>query len=193
MTREGGSAMTPAPRGSSRTPARSTRSAAATAKAPGRATTSAAEQRSTTRASGDRSASASGAAQVSLPVKVGESAWSGEEVAAIRATIDADMRALREEIAAAEAEVAGLMRQSGDGAGDDEADAGSKTLEREHEMSLANNAREMLMQNQRALERLDNGTYGVCENCGQPIGKLRLEAAPRATLCVTCKTKQERR
>ena len=44
-----------------------------------------------------------------------------------------------------------------------------------------------------ARTRIDDGTYGVCESCGNPIGKLRLQAAPRATLCVPCKTKQERR
>jgi DnaK suppressor protein len=50
----------------------------------------------------------------------------------------------------------------------------------------------MLRQAEHALERLDAGTYGTCENCGNPIGKGRLQAFPRATLCVTCKTKQER-
>jgi DnaK suppressor protein len=85
------------------------------------------------------------------------------------------------------------MRDSGDGAGDDQADAGAKTYEREQEISLANNAREMLEQTEHALERLDNGTYGICESCGSPIGKLRLQAAPRATLCLPCKIKQERR
>ncbi len=68
------------------------------------------------------------------------------------------------------------MRDSGDGAGDDQADAGAKTFEREQEISLANNSREMLEQNEHALERLDNGTYGICESCGNPIGKLRLQA-----------------
>ena len=57
----------------------------------------------------------------------------------------------------------------------------------------ADNAREMLRQNEHALERLDDGTYGICESCGQPIGKLRLQAAPRATLCMPCKQKEERR
>ena len=128
-----------------------------------------------------------------LAVREGDTAWTAAEIKAIQATIEADMQVLREEIALAQAEVAGLMRQSGDGAGDDQADAGSKTLEREQEMSLANNAREMLDQDQRALDRIADGTYGICESCGNPIGKLRLEAAPRATLCVPCKTKQERR
>ena len=70
------------------------------------------------------------------------------------------------------------MRDSGDGAGDDQADAGAKTYEREQEISLANNAREMLEQIEHALERIDDGTYGICESCGNPIGKLRLQAVP---------------
>jgi DnaK suppressor protein len=86
-----------------------------------------------------------------------------------------------------------LMRDSGDGAGDDQADAGAKTYEREQELALAENARELLRQNEHALMRLDDGSYGICESCGQPIGKLRLQAAPRATLCMPCKKKQERR
>jgi len=73
------------------------------------------------------------------------------------------------------------------------ADAGTKTFEREHEMSLANNARELLLQNERALARLHDGTYGICEHCGNPIGKLRLQAFPRATLCMSCKQLEERR
>lgn len=126
-------------------------------------------------------------------VKEGEDPWTPSEIAAIRARLEDDMASLRAEVSEAEREVAALMRQSGDGAGDDQADAGSMTLEREQEMSLANNAREMLEQGRHALDRLDNGSYGTCESCGQAIGKLRLEAAPRATLCVPCKSKQERR
>jgi DnaK suppressor protein len=51
----------------------------------------------------------------------------------------------------------------------------------------------MLTQTEHALERISDGTYGVCESCGQPIGKNRLMAFPRATLCLTCKQKEERR
>ena len=45
----------------------------------------------------------------------------------------------------------------------------------------------------RALARIDDGTYGVCESCGNAIGKMRLMAFPRATLCLTCKQREERR
>ena len=86
-----------------------------------------------------------------------------------------------------------MLADASDNAGDDQADTGSKTFEREHEMSLANNARDMLVQVERALHRIDDGTYGICERCGNPIGKARLQAFPRATLCVTCKQSEERR
>jgi len=100
---------------------------------------------------------------------------------------------LRAEIARAAHDIAaggnGLVRD----AGDDEADTGTKTFEREHELALTRNAQDLLDQSERALARIDAGTYGVCESCGQPIGKARLQAFPRATLCVACKQRQERR
>lgn len=80
-----------------------------------------------------------------------------------------------------------------DGAGNDQADVGSNSLERDAELSLAANQRELLLQTEKALARLDDGTYGVCEQCGEPIGKLRLMAFPRATLCMDCKRREERR
>ena len=93
----------------------------------------------------------------------------------------------------AEHDLQGLMRDAGEGAGDDQADAGASIFGREYEMSLVANSRDKLDQVEHALERLANGTYGVCESCGNPIGKLRLQAAPRATLCMACKTRQEHR
>jgi DnaK suppressor protein len=60
-------------------------------------------------------------------------------------------------------------------------------------MTLANNGREMLAQTERAMSRIEDGSYGVCESCGEPIGKMRLMAFPRATLCLTCKQREERR
>ncbi|MDT0214771.1 TraR/DksA C4-type zinc finger protein [Rothia sp. ARF10] len=132
-------------------------------------------------------------AKKALVVREDESPWTAKELRDVRAEIEANIALLRTELAHAESELSDLLRDSGDGAGDDQADAGAKTYEREQEIALADNAREMLHQNEHALERLDDGTYGVCESCGQPIGKLRLQAAPRATLCMRCKTKQERR
>ena len=60
-------------------------------------------------------------------------------------------------------------------------------------MACVNNARDMLAQSEHALARIADGSYGVCEICGNPIGKNRLMAFPRATLCLTCKQREERR
>ncbi|MEU3142796.1 MULTISPECIES: TraR/DksA family transcriptional regulator [unclassified Streptomyces] len=128
-----------------------------------------------------------------LAVRPGEDPWTPEEVEGAQAELMAEVLRLREEITSSERSLAGLMRDSGDGAGDDQADTGTKNITREHELALAANAREMLTQYERALQRLDAGTYGLCENCGNPIGKARMQAFPRATLCVECKQKQERR
>ncbi|MEU5085856.1 TraR/DksA C4-type zinc finger protein [Streptomyces sp. NPDC021356] len=128
-----------------------------------------------------------------LAVRPGEEPWTEEEAAEARAELESEMERLSTEISSSEAALAGLMRDSGDGAGDDQADTGTKNITREHELALAANARETLTQTERALDRLDAGTYGLCENCGNPIGKARMQAFPRATLCVECKQKQERR
>ena len=128
-----------------------------------------------------------------LTVKSGESPWTAAELAELRGELEADVVHLRKEIHDAEQEIVGLLRDGGDGAGNDQADVGSTTLERDHEMSLANNARDMLDQIERALAKIDDGTYGVCESCGNAIGKGRLQAFPRATLCVSCKEREERR
>jgi RNA polymerase-binding transcription factor DksA len=130
-----------------------------------------------------------------IPVVVSETEapWTAAEIKAIKAEISKELERLRKELAIVELEMDELIQESGEGAGDDQADAGTKTFEREHEMSLVINARDMVLQTERALERIDNKTYGNCEECGAPIGKARLQVFPRATLCMLCKQKEERR
>ncbi|GAB2749980.1 TraR/DksA family transcriptional regulator [Terrabacter sp. AAH1] len=127
-----------------------------------------------------------------LRVKDDESPWSEDEIREVREVLVEEIEQHRVELKLAEDELDDLLRASGDGAGDDQADAGAKTAEREHEISVAANARASLRQAEHALEQLEAGTYGICENCGNPIGKLRLQARPRATLCMTCQQKQDR-
>lgn len=133
------------------------------------------------------------AAPTPVTASDGEAPWSAAELKAIRTEIAADLARLRKELAEVEAEMDELIADSGEGAGDDQADSGTKTFEREHEMSLVINARDMVLQTERALERIDSKTYGNCEECGNPIGKARLQVFPRATLCMICKQKEERR
>jgi RNA polymerase-binding transcription factor DksA len=123
----------------------------------------------------------------------GEAPWSTTELKAIRVELAKELTRLKHELEVIEAEMEDLIADSGEGAGDDQADSGTKTFEREHEMSLVINARDMVLQTERALVRIDNKSYGSCEDCSNPIGKERLHVFPRATLCMICKQKEERR
>ncbi|MEZ0071840.1 TraR/DksA family transcriptional regulator [Planotetraspora sp. GP83] len=120
-----------------------------------------------------------------------EDTWSDAELAEVRKRLLHEIEELNADITRAEAELA--AGDASEGAGDDPADAGAKTYEREREIALTLNARDLLAQNERAIARVDAGTYGECESCHKPIGKERLQAFPRATLCVACKQREERR
>jgi DnaK suppressor protein len=112
----------------------------------------------------------------------------------IRSALSARRDELRGEYDQTLSDIAELQRDRlTDSAGDDQADTGTKTFEREQEISLANNILERINQVERALERLEEGNYGWCERCGNPIPVERLAAFPSATLCVTCKQLEERR
>lgn len=80
-----------------------------------------------------------------------------------------------------------------DTAGDDQADSGTKTAERDTAQSLLRTILDRRAQFEHALARLDEGTYGWCEGCGGPIPVERLEIFPSATSCVACKQSRERR
>lgn len=67
---------------------------------------------------------------------------------------------------------------------EENADAGTFTFERERDLSIENNVRDLLRKIARALERMDEGTYGLCIRCGRPIEKPRLKALPYVDLCL---------
>ena len=136
-------------------------------------------------------AAQSGAA--ALPVRPGERRWTEAEIAKVRDALAAEAAELRADIERSESDIASRLGDAVGDAGDDQADVGAKTFEREHELALTHNARELLGQTERALARIDAGTYGTCDSCGEPIGKARLQAFPRAVLCVSCKQREERR
>jgi DnaK suppressor protein len=127
-----------------------------------------------------------------LVVRDDEQPWTEAELAEVRDELLEDAERLRAEIADAESDIADLLQGAGDEGGEDVADTGAKAFEREHEMALAASHREILGQVERALRSIETSSYGVCESCGKPIGKARLQAFPRATLCLACKQRQER-
>ncbi len=128
-----------------------------------------------------------------MVVSPGEPSWSVAELKAMRTELSKELLRLQADLTHVEKEMDLLIQESGEGAGDDQADAGTKTFEREHEMSLVINAKDMVLQTERALDRIDSKSYGDCEECGNAIGKARLQVFPRATLCMLCKQKEERR
>ncbi len=69
-------------------------------------------------------------------------------------------------------------------ADDESADAGTATFERERDLSIENNVRDLLRKVEDALERIDKKTYGICVRCGKPIEKTRIKALPYADLCI---------
>jgi len=124
----------------------------------------------------------------------GRGSRSASDTEKIRAALAARHDELKGEYDQTLSEIAELQRDRlTDSAGDDQADTGTKTFEREQEISLANNILERITQVERALERLEEGNYGWCERCGNAIPVERLAAFPSATLCVSCKQLEERR
>jgi RNA polymerase-binding transcription factor len=102
-----------------------------------------------------------------------------------------------------EAQLAGIEEDSfaatqsemtGDVGLDDEmADAGTATFEREKDLSIEQNVRDLLQKVDRALKRMDEGVYGICERCGKPIEKARIKALPYVDLCIRDAQAQTRR
>lgn len=72
------------------------------------------------------------------------------------------------------------------------ADSGTYTFERERDLSLENNIRDILSKIEAALQKMKKGTYGVCDRCGAEIDPARLKALPYANLCIKCKQAEEK-
>lgn len=117
----------------------------------------------------------------------GTDTWSAEELQALDRALAAEVVNLRIKLADTQEETAGLGRGAGSEGGQDPGDLGTALSEHEQGFALAEHVRDRLDQTERAIERIRAGSYGICEGCGTTIAKARLEAFPRATLCVSCK------
>ena len=97
-----------------------------------------------------------------------------------RAELSDQLTTIEEEaFAATQSELSGDV-----GLDDESADAGTATFEREKDLSIENNVRDLLGKIDRALKRIDDGSYGTCERCGKPIEKARIKALPYVDLCI---------
>jgi RNA polymerase-binding transcription factor len=104
----------------------------------------------------------------------------------------ADLQAQNREIE--ESSFSGDQTEITGEAGFDEeyADAGTATFEREKDLSLVNNIRDLTVRIDKALVKIEEGTYGLCDRCGKPIEKARIKALPYANLCLKDKQAEER-
>jgi len=109
-------------------------------------------------------------------------------MATAREALLAEQARARERVAALEREFAGLAEAASLAGTDDEHDPEGATLafERQHAAALLEAAREQVAAINAALERLADGRYGICDQCGRPIGEDRLAARPAARTCIKC-------
>lgn len=119
-----------------------------------------------------------------------------KELDELRHRLEAERAELQEQLSTIEETQFATSQSdiSGEVSFDEEnADAGTFTFERERDLSIENNVRDLLGKIDRALSRMDEGTYGTCSRCGRPIEKARLKALPYADLCIKDAQAQSRR
>jgi len=110
------------------------------------------------------------------------------EISRYRSLLESQLSAL---VGQGEAEVHRMVGGGGEEIPDPN-DRASAESERTWSLRLRDRDRRLITKIQHALERLDDGTFGACEQCGGPIGAARLRARPVTTLCIACKTESER-
>jgi DnaK suppressor protein len=119
-----------------------------------------------------------------------------KELDELRQRLEAERAELQEQLTTIEETQFATSQSdiSGEVSFDEEnADAGTFTFERERDLSIENNVRDLMGKIDRALSRMDEGTYGTCSRCGRPIEKARLKALPYADLCIKDAQAQSRR
>lgn len=119
-----------------------------------------------------------------------------KELAEFRRLLEDEKRRLMEELEAMEEHTPEVEDQVGmdigGGYDEDLADVASSTFEREKGLALESSVQQMLAQVEEALVRMEEGTYGICQRCGNPIDIARLRVLPFATLDIRCKELEEK-
>jgi RNA polymerase-binding transcription factor DksA len=121
-----------------------------------------------------------------------EQALSRGARAAAREALGAERSRTAGRVASLERDFGGIVAATGSAGTDDEHDPEGATtaFERQHVAALLSEARDHLANVDAALRRLGEGTYGVCERCGEPIGAGRLAARPAAVTCIRCASRR---
>ena len=110
----------------------------------------------------------------------------------LRSRLESEQRRLLGELEQLQANLPPIeVRREGSPFGKREEEA-TESFELEKRLALEKQIRDQLDEVEHTLHKLERGTYGLCDNCGQPIDPARLEALPQASLCMNCKAKNEK-
>lgn len=175
-----------------------TKPAGRSKKSPGKTAKPAARDRGTRRAPRRAASKALAARPVRVaviqPAATGGRPLTRREVEEFGRLLDAERNRLTEELEAIEEHLPEIEQVGMDVSGgydEDLADVASDTFEREKVIAIENSIQQLLQQVEEALERIEDGTYGICQMCDQPIHPERLRALPYARLCIQCKAREE--
>ena len=122
---------------------------------------------------------------VTPPANSGPSRMSTADVAQAQSELTLELVRLSEQLSTARADTGTDL--DAQPTGGDPADMGERVSRVEHDAVVLDNERRLLQQTSTALKRIENGTYETCESCTNPIGAARLQAFPRATMCLHCR------
>ena len=110
----------------------------------------------------------------------------------LRSRLESEQKHLTKELEQLKASVRPINeRREGSPFGKREEEA-SETLELEKRLAIEKRIRDQMAEVEHALGKFEQGTYGLCDSCGQPIDPARLEALPQANLCLSCKARQKK-
>jgi DnaK suppressor protein len=112
-----------------------------------------------------------------------------EKLLYFKGLLEGQLRILIQE---AEKTVNGMVQEP-NGDFPDPTDRASLESDRNFLLRIKDRERKLITKVKEALERVDNGTYGICESCGKPISEKRLIARPVTTECIECKTEEEQK
>jgi DnaK suppressor protein len=112
-----------------------------------------------------------------------------EKLLYFKGLLEGQLRTLIQE---AEKTVTGMVQER-NGDFPDPTDRASLESDRNFLLRIKDRERKLITKVKEALERVDNGTYGICESCGKPISEKRLIARPVTTECIECKTEEEQK
>lgn len=118
-----------------------------------------------------------------------------EQTNALRTRLEDERARLRVDLDGLAAEIVDLGQSQAieaGGAGNHLADDATDVMEQEKDLALRQNLEDRLRDIEQALDRMERGTYGICENCGRPIAPERLEVLPSARLCIECRAREDR-